>query len=519
MKKLNIPQSNSIETTFIESPHSFVIIGANGSGKSHLGAWLEKNNDNVLRISAQRALSIPDTINIINEEAAWKKIFYGNPTESDKGYKWQWGKYTSTLINDYESVLSSVFSKESNDLRCFKDLCDQGNKPDGYETIVEKIKKIWTKVLPQRELIIEKFEAKAKYKEELYKAGSMSDGERVCLYLISQCLITPENHIIVIDEPEIHLHTSIMKKLWDEIERYCPDKTFVYITHDLKFATSRNTATKIWTKSYDGHGKWELCVIDNTDIPEELFLEILGTRTPILFVEGENNSYDIALYKEVFENYHVIACHNCQKVIELTKAFNNPAVKSMHTYDVKGLIDRDFLTDAEIEAYKHQNIFATEVSEVENLYLIEPLIRLVARQIGQNEDEIFSKVKASLLEDLEKNKTRVVNAFCEKEIQYKLKNFSSDATMEEDFNHDIQMFLDSIDVHKMYNSILSKVTDILTNNDYESLIRIYNNKGLCCRVGGMIGLKANYPNVILGLLKGEKRAEIIEAIKSYLPSL
>ena len=91
--------------------------------------------------------------------------------------------------------------------------------------------------------------------------------------------------------------------------------------------------------------------------------------------------------------------------------------------------------------------------------------------------------------------------------------------MEEDFNHDIQMFLDSIDVHKMYNSILSKVTDILTNNDYESLIRIYNNKGLCCRVGGMIGLKANYPNVILGLLKGEKRAEIIEAIKSYLPSL
>lgn len=186
-------------------------------------------------------------------------------------------KYTSTLINDYESVLSSVFSKESNDLRCFKDLCDQGNKPDGYETIVEKIKKIWTEVLPQRELIIEKFEAKAKYKEELYKAGSMSDGERVCLYLISQCLITPENHIIVIDEPEIHLHTSIMKKLWDEIERYCPDKTFVYITHDLNFATSRKTATKIWVQSYDGHDNWKISQIeDNDDIPEALFLEVLG---------------------------------------------------------------------------------------------------------------------------------------------------------------------------------------------------------------------------------------------------
>lgn len=56
----------------VSSTQSYVLVGANGSGKSHLGAWIEKNNDKVLRISAQRALSIPDTINIINEEAAWK---------------------------------------------------------------------------------------------------------------------------------------------------------------------------------------------------------------------------------------------------------------------------------------------------------------------------------------------------------------------------------------------------------------------------------------------------------------
>ncbi len=187
----------------MSSTQSYVLVGANGSGKSHLGAWIEKNNDKVLRISAQRALSIPDTINIINEEAAWKKIFYGNPTQTDKGYKWQWGKETSTLINDYESVLSSVFSRETDELRVFKDLCDKGDMPNRYETIVEKIKVIWNQVLPQRELVIEKFEAKAKYKEELYKAGSMSDGERVCLYLIAQCLITPDDYIIVVDEPEV----------------------------------------------------------------------------------------------------------------------------------------------------------------------------------------------------------------------------------------------------------------------------------------------------------------------------
>ena len=469
----------------ISSTQSFVLVGANGSGKSYLGAWIEMNNDNVLRISAQRALSIPDTIHIINEEAAWKNIYYGNPTHTDKGYKWQWGKYTSTLVNDYESVLSSVFSRESNDLRIFKDLCDQGKKTDGYETIVEKIRKIWNEVLPQRELVIEKFEAKAKYKDELYKAAFMSDGERVCLYLISQCMITPDNYIIIIDEPEIHLHTSIMKKLWDEIERCCPDKTFVYITHDLNFASSRKTATKIWVQSYDGHDTWKISPIeDNGDIPEDLFLQVLGTRSPVLFVEGERNSYDLPLYKEVFDNYLVISCDNCQKVIELTKAFNNDKVRLLHTYDVKGLIDHDFLTVVEKESYLKQNIYTLNVSEVENLFLIEPLIKLVAKQIGNDENEAFQKVSDFLFEQMEQNKHEIVNSICIKVVE-----------------------------------IDTNISDIIAKKDYKRMLNVFNHKGMCQQVSGIIGLRKKYPQVILDLLKGEKRDYIVEALREYLPKI
>ena len=70
-----------------------------------------------------------------------------------------------------------------------------------------------------------------------------------------------------------------------------------------------------------------------------------------------NTSYDLPLYKEVFGNYLVIPCDNCRKVIELTKAFNNEKVKSLHTYDVKGLIDHDFLADIEKDSYLKQNIY------------------------------------------------------------------------------------------------------------------------------------------------------------------
>lgn len=71
-RTINFPELGAVSST-----QSYVLVGANGSGKSHLGAWIEQHNDNVLRISAQRALSIPDTINIINEEAAWKTYIMG----------------------------------------------------------------------------------------------------------------------------------------------------------------------------------------------------------------------------------------------------------------------------------------------------------------------------------------------------------------------------------------------------------------------------------------------------------
>ncbi|MCH5167966.1 MAG: AAA family ATPase [Erysipelotrichales bacterium] len=514
-KDIKLPQIGNIPFN-----HSYVIVGGNGSGKSHLGAWIENHNDNVLRISAQRALSIPDTITIMNEEASWKKIYFGSTSNSNKGHKWNWGKETSTLINDYESVLSNVFSKESNDLREFKDLCDKNNKPENFETITEKIKKIWKKILPQRDLVFEKFDAKAKFNDEIYKAGAMSDGERVCLYLISQCLITPDNYIIVIDEPEIHLHTSIMKKLWDEIEKYCPNKIFIYITHDLKFASSRKTATKIWVKSFDGKNNWEISLLDDNDeIPDSLLLEVLGTRTPVLFIEGEKSSYDLALYKEVFEDYLVIPCHNCQKVIELTKAFNNEKVRQLHSYEVKGLIDHDFLSEREIESYEKQNIYSMDVSEIENLYLIEPLIKLAAKQIGDDEDKTFHKVNEWLLKQFESKKLKIVNSLCEKEIRFKLTGFSTSGEDSTIIKKDLDTLISKIDIENIYTKATEYVEDIIRNNNYKEMLKIFNNKGLCQQVSGIIGLKKKYPQVILDLLKGEKRMEIINALKEYLPNI
>ena len=61
-----------------------------------------------------------------------------------------------------------------------------------------------------------------------YKGKEMSDGERVVLYLIAQVLCVPQNKIIIIDEPEIHLHRSIINRLWDAIEAERKELFFIY---------------------------------------------------------------------------------------------------------------------------------------------------------------------------------------------------------------------------------------------------------------------------------------------------
>lgn len=167
-KSIIIPVNN--KPTKIESVQNFVIVGANGSGKSHLGAWIEQQSANgeVLRISAQRALSIPDSITIKSEEAAWNKIYYGEELHHDKNYKWNWGNgLTTKLIDDYDSVLSAIFARLNKEDRAYvidcKDKEKRGEtKADVPQMIIDKITSIWNAIYPHRQIILEDAKIKAK---------------------------------------------------------------------------------------------------------------------------------------------------------------------------------------------------------------------------------------------------------------------------------------------------------------------------------------------------------------------
>ena len=84
---------------------SAVIVGANGAGKSRLGAWVEKNTEQntiVHRISAQRALDIPDYAIVKSLEQSLNDLIWGNENSqyANLQYKWghKWGNRPETFM-------------------------------------------------------------------------------------------------------------------------------------------------------------------------------------------------------------------------------------------------------------------------------------------------------------------------------------------------------------------------------------------------------------------------------------
>ena len=208
---------------------SIVIVGANGSGKSQLGICIESNQLShvfVHRISAQRALVIQDYIQPKPLDQANRLLTIGSdhPATTTRTHKFdhRWRQNPAGhMLDDIDIVLAWMFAEHFKTADEFREKCKspEGNHPPISESKLETAMRIWHDVMPQRRLIARENKIVAQTKDAARYAGKlMSDGERVALYLIAQCLAAQQDSIIVLDEPELHLHQAIQARLWDAIE-------------------------------------------------------------------------------------------------------------------------------------------------------------------------------------------------------------------------------------------------------------------------------------------------------------
>ena len=528
--KYKLPTINGESKEHTTNNNSIIIIGANGSGKSKLGAWIEgKDLLDVHRIGAQRNLNFQENIPLSNYDYAKNKIFFGTDNEydiqnKDKRSRWDYGKaYTTKLLNDFDIVLAALIALYNNETSNYFNDCkiaekNSYTKPNIPFTVLDKLINIWNSIFPQRTLIVEdsKFFAYERNKPtEKYSANQMSDGERAVLYLASQVLVVPDNKTLIIDEPELHLHNSIMNILWEQLENYRQDCLFIYITHDTNFAASHKNSEKIWIKSYDGEN-WDLEKIISNELPEKLLFDILGSRKNILFVEGEESSFDTQLYSILYPDYFIIPCGNCMQVIMRTKSFNS--TQKIHNYSVYGLIDRDFRTEDEINKLKKDNIYTLKVSEVENLFVIEELISFLANHLGKNFSDVFSDINNYIIKLRFSNQ---IHSQVRKNVVSQIKYELSMAEISEiNTKESLTNAVGNINTDNIYEDTLNSYKEALLSNDYKKVLEMFNEKGLSKSIGHYLGLQNNdYLNTVISIFRNKEQTEVLEIFKNYIPKL
>lgn len=467
-----------------------VIIGANGSGKTTLANNLKEtlNIEDGVVIPAQKLLLVP-TFDAIPSYETESKTFptyqktvlddkrtYVSRSNDDMPYE-----IAKEYTNEYRRVLALLVGDRNYKRGEFLDDMSKGYQCNKsvIKTTFDIVVEIWNELITHRTLALTPesipfLEYEDNGEQKKYAAYQMSDGERIILYHVARVMQAPPNGLIIIDEPEVFLHRTVVDKLWDRLESERKDCIFIYMTHDLQFAASR-VATKSWIKEYIYPSAWEIQLIDDSTIPEQLLMELLGSCKHVLFCEGNSSSsYDKKIFDVLFPEFVIKPLESCKDVISYTKAYNS--IPNTNTKAI-GIVDRDFRSKEEIAQLKADNIFAYDVAEIENVFLEESFIK--AFKDYHKYDGDVDKIKAGIIARFEKEKESQCSNFVSAQIDfYYRKHHVRKGKTKGEVEKNLKYFNDEIDIDKWYNERMREIDLCIKYKNYAKVIGLYNNKGL-----------------------------------------
>lgn len=491
------------------------IIGANGSGKSRFTQWLvDKCGDNAYKVSALKAIfptieknTLPGSIDTLYAE----KSSYSQFIKGD-------------ISSEFNRLIFLLLHDEFLDLLQYKTQLLIGDKQTACpKTKLDKVVKMWQEVFPKNKILRDS--GKLLFSNEAgdsYTSIRLSDGEKAVLYYIGAILYARKGAVVFVEDPEIFIHHSIMQALWNVIEEMRPDCTFIYNTHDIDFASSRIDNKCIWVRNYDAlKTEWDYQIVNAGEtLSDELYFDLLGSRKPILFIEGDNtHSIDSKLYPLIFTEFTVKPLGSCNKVIESTRAFND--LRDFHHLDSHGIVDRDRREEKEVQYLREKKIFVPNVAEIENILMLEGVVRAVARHHRRDENRVFTKVRNAVINmfnaNLRKQALEHVRHRVKRNVEVRIDRRFQDIGALEDHMTDL---VNEINPRGMYEDLCRDFHGYVNRGDYAAILRVFNEKSMVpdSNVAQLCGLetKEDYVKSILAILKEDgPEAEVVRStIKS-----
>ena len=488
----SIPSKDGPCSIRLDAGSTTTFCGANGSGKTRLAVHIETELGlTAHRISAHRALSLNPDVDKISEREALSGLRTGNTkafrqgNQLDYRHNTRWRQQGAVqLLDDFNFLIQTLFADQANIALLSHKRLRAGDYGAAEHTKFEQLSEIWDRLLPHRKIIIDgdDIHARDPSRESSYSASEMSDGERAIFYLIGQTLVASKDAVLIIDEPELHLHPSIMTALWDELATARPDCAFVFITHSLEFAANR-PGTKFVIRNFDPAPNWSLdTVSEDLGFSEEFATLIMGSRRPVLFVEGAHSSLDKIIFRSTYPNHLVLPLDSCEAVIHAVASMRSNA--SLTRVACRGIVDRDHRSTDEVQNLRSLGVEVLPVAEIENIVLLPGVSRAIASHEGYEGVELDERLKClrdavfELLESHDEKSATIVRHTARR-IDSHLKRIDlSGAKSIQDLEQCCKRQTQSLVTAALASEARKQIQSAIDKNDLSALLTHYDNKGL-----------------------------------------
>lgn len=465
-----------------------VIVGKNGSGKSSFASFFKNSfSDNIVVIPAQKYLVYKPlhdhkslTMNCEGLSLIQRRDYISDLRKSEDVYN---------ILSSIEDVFSNLITTFCNEeikkgLNYYYKKSTEGTE----NSLLTQVNNVLSNIIPGVQVQINSDcrcidISKA---NNIYNVNAMSDGEKVTLYYILHVILASKDSYIIVDEPETFLNTSVANRLWNSLEEIRPDCKFIYLSHNINFIMSRKLAKLIWCVEYTYPNKWVLEDVEFQDslLPKELMISLLGTQKTILFCEGiVDEVSDYSFYSSLFsDKVFVYPVGGHREVIQYVRKFNSSLLNGY--YNAVGIIDHDFLSEETIDDYLKDKIFTLPFNEIEMALLCDELLENV---VSLYADESTTKAKIARFKEeafelLKSNKGKIVSEnvkyYIEEQITtYKITNAQNFETIIDGVNGWFNELKEK-DLFKLYDD---KISSIIEHKDYNEFLKISSLKSALSR--------------------------------------
>jgi hypothetical protein len=477
-----------------EEKKTVVFVGPNGCGKTTLLRNLinATGEDQIGYYPADRLLVINDSYNPERDFATFSKSYqnadkYASDidNQSQAHYIVQQINQTITLFEKKRATEMDLYAKGKLRLE---------------DSLTEKILGIWNELIKDRILFSEGALKVQTLGGTEYPIKYLSSGEKSIFYFLACIFLKEKKSYYFVDEPENNLNPSIVSKLWDIIEKHREGSIFVYLTHDSNFVASRINSKLFWVEKYDGTEWVYKPLPENDNLPQHLMVALVGNREPVLFCESQDEyKYDDIVFKMMFPEFKVIPAAGCDAVIAKVKAYSIAGLPQK----AFGIIDCDYKDQSYLEGQETDGIFHLPFFEIENFLFSEEIITGVIATFSRDKENAFANLKSALKNDFISKKEQWII----RKIAFRLREtfFTGKIKRLKDFPElkvEYTSFSSSVDLDALHASYEAEIQQVIDADDYNTLLRYYDNKGIF--------------TMFLPQLKLENKMPYKEAVFTYL---